>query len=266
MKFIDSHAHTFFRNFDEDRDDVIQRALDAGVAAVFEVGLDTETNRQVLALAEKYPSVFPIVGAHPHEAKSFDLAVFKDFLAAHDGEYIGIGEMGLDYFKDYSPVDIQRKVFEQVLELCVPTDYPLVFHCRAANDDMIDMIRGAGATLKGVMHCFSGGPAFLEQTLELGLHISVGGPVTYPKNDRLRDVVRRVPLDRLMLETDCPFLTPQFRRGKRNEPSYIPAIAEEIARVRGVTVEEIAEATTRNAARLFGDSVAAWLGPPDAKE
>lgn len=259
MKFIDTHAHIFFENFDEDRDDVVRRALDAGVAAIFEVGLDTDTNNQVLALARRYPSVFPIVGAHPHEAKSFDLVEFRDFLAEHEGEYISIGEMGLDYFKDYSPKDVQRRVFEQVLELCVPMDYPLVFHCRAANDDMIDMISAAGTQIKGVMHCFSGGLDFLEKTLALGMHISVGGPVTYPKSDRLRDVVRRVPLDRLLLETDCPFLTPQFRRGKRNEPSYIPVIAEEIAGLRVVTVDEFAAATTRNAVDLFGNKVAEWL-------
>jgi len=262
MVLIDTHAHIFFDNFDNDRDDVVRRATDSGVRAIFDVGLDFETNDQVLATAKKYPSVFPIIGFHPHEAKDFDAARFAGCLAEHAGDSVALGEFGLDYFKDYSPRDTQRKVFEKVLELCRPLDMPLVFHSRAADDDMISFLRGAGP-LRGVMHCFSGGLEFLEQTLDLGLHISVGGPVTYPKNDRLREVVRTVPADRLLLETDCPFLAPQFRRGKRNEPSYIPAIAEKIAGVRGATVEEIAAATTKNAVGLFGGPFAGWIGGID---
>ena len=252
MIFIDTHAHIFFKDFDHDRDDVVRRAEESGVAAIFDVGLDFETNPLVLKNAEKYPSVYPIIGFHPHEAKFFDAKRFKDFLDENLEKAVALGEFGLDYYRDHSPRESQRKVFEEALEMCLPLGKPLVFHCRAANDDMITMLRAAGDEIKGVMHCFSGGPAFLEQTLNLGMHISVGGPVTYQNSDRLLEVVRKVPLERLLLETDCPFLTPQFRRGKRNEPSYIPIIGEKIAEIRGIKTEELAAATTANVKELFG--------------
>lgn len=259
MQLVDTHSHIFYKDYDGDRDAVVARARDVGVAAIFDVGLDIETNITVINNAEKYESVFPIAGFHPHEASRFEESSFRDFMAKYSDRSIAFGEIGLDYFRDHSPHDVQRKSFDKQLEIMLPTGKPLIFHSRASDDDMIAALKSAAPKIKGVMHCFSGGPAFLEKVLEIGLHISVGGPVTYPKSDGLLDIIRMVPLNRLLLETDCPYLTPQFRRGKRNEPSYVPIIAQKIAEERKISVEALAFATTENVKDLFGDPVAAYL-------
>ncbi len=258
MIFVDTHSHIFFKDYDNDRGEVVSRAQQAGVAAVFDVGLDEPTNKQVIANSEKYPLVFSIVGFHPHEAAKYDHPAFADFLEEYKGRYIGVGEFGLDYFRDIAPRKKQRDSFEKQLELCAARELPLIFHCREAEADMAAMIR-AHAPLKGVMHCFSGDIDFLKQTLDLGLSISVGGPATYNNSSRLQSVLKAVPSERLLLETDCPFLAPQRHRGKRNEPSYIPLIAEKIAEIRGESVESIADCSTRNAINLFGGAVAEFL-------
>ncbi len=259
MIFVDTHAHIYFDDFNEDRREMMDRALEAGVASVFNVGVDIESNREVMDSAESLDPVFAIIGFHPHEAKRFDAKEFEDHIAEHEGRYIGFGEFGLDYFYEHSPRRVQCDALEKQLELCIPAGLPLVFHCRDAQEDMMAIFRAAGVKLKGVMHCFSGDVEFLKQTLDAGLHISVGGPVTYPKNDELRKVVAEVPFERLMLETDCPYLSPQKKRGRRNEPSYIPMIAEKIAEVRGCDIEEVGRVTTRNAIELFGGAAAEWL-------
>lgn len=259
MQLVDTHSHIFYKDYDGDRDQVVQRALENNVTAIFDVGLDIETNITVIKNSEKYESVFPIVGFHPHEVGRFDEKSFRDFLSEYSAKCIAFGEIGLDYFRDHTPHDVQRKAFAKLLEILLPTGKPLIFHSRAADEDMISMLIDAAPQINGVMHCFSGGPAFLEKVLELGLHISVGGPVTYPKSDGLLDIVRIVPLNRIMLETDCPYLAPQFRRGKRNEPLYIPIIAEKIAEVRKISIEALAVATTGNVKDLFGNPVAAYL-------
>jgi len=258
MIFVDTHSHIFFKDYDNDRDEVVSRAEQAGVAAVFDVGLDEPTNKQAIANSEKYTMVFPIVGFHPHEAAKYDHPAFEDFLEEYKGRYIGLGEFGLDYFRDIAPRKKQRDSFEKQLELCASRGLPLIFHCREAEADMASMIR-AHAPLKGVMHCFSGDIDFLKQTLDLGLSISVGGPATYNNSARLQSVLEVVPSERLLLETDCPFLAPQRHRGKRNEPSYIPLIAEKIAEIRGESVESIAACSTRNAINLFGGAAAEFL-------
>jgi TatD DNase family protein len=246
-------------DYDGDRGEVIAEAQRASVAAMFDVGLDIETNRMVIEGAAGGGPVFAIVGNHPNLSKQFDRAAFADFLDEAAGKYIALGEMGLDYYRERSEPEVQRKALEQQLEMFIPTGKPLIFHCRQAEQDVMAALEAVGAPIKGVMHCFSGDIAFLEKTLALGLHISVGGPVTYPKNEKLYDVIKNVPIERLLLETDCPFLAPQKKRGKRNEPVYIPMIAQRIAELRGVPLAEIADATTRNTTGLFGEPVAAWL-------
>jgi len=259
MIYADTHAHLFMDDYDADRSETVERAVGASVAAVFDVGLDIESNRVVLEGAAAGGPVFAIVGNHPNLSHKFDRAAFADFLAEAEGRYIALGEIGLDYYREHSSPEVQRRALSMQLELFLPIGKPLIFHCRRAEDDLLAALLALGRPVKGVMHCFSGDAAFLEKTLELGLHISVGGPVTYPKSEKLWEVVRRVPQDRLLLETDCPFLAPQQKRGKRNEPSYIPMIAERIAELRGTGAAEIAEATTKNTMELFGDPVAEWL-------
>ncbi|MFA6450357.1 MAG: TatD family hydrolase [bacterium] len=259
MIFVDTHAHLFMDDYDADRREVIECARQASVAAIFDVGLDIETNRAVIDGAAGGGPVFAIVGNHPNLSNQFDPTAFADFLDEYDGKYIALGEMGLDYYRERSAPDVQRKALEQQLAMFIPKGKPLIFHCREADADMLAALEAVGAQIKGVMHCFSGDLAFLERTLALGLHISVGGPVTYPKNEKLCEVVKTVPIDRLLLETDCPFLAPQKKRGKRNEPVYIPMIAAKIAELRGATLADIADATTRNVIELFGEPVAAWL-------
>ncbi|HOX28776.1 MAG TPA: TatD family hydrolase [bacterium] len=259
MIFIDTHAHLLLDDFDADRDEVVNRAASAGVRAIFEVGLDIGGNLDVLKFSSRHPGVFPIFGFHPHDARLFDGAAFADFLSEHTADAIGFGEFGLDYHYDNSPRPVQRRSLEEQLALCIPTGKPLVFHCREAEQDMLALLRAAGKEINGVMHCFSGGLDFLHEVMSLGMHISVGGPVTYPRSDVLREVVKNVPIDKLLFETDCPFLAPQQRRGKRNEPSYIPSIAEKIAEVRGMTVEETAAAVTANTLALFGGPVTEYI-------
>lgn len=259
MIFIDTHTHLYFDDYDGDREETIRRANDAGVAAIFDVGVDIESDRVVIAEAERVPCIFAIVGFHPNETRRFDAARFADFLSEAEGRYIGLGEFGLDYYRDRTPPAVQRAALPKLLEMCLPLGLPFVFHCRQAENDMLAALRSLGRPVKGVMHCFSGGLDFLAASLELGMYVSLGGPVTYPKNDALREVLRAVPEDRLLLETDCPFLAPQAHRGKRNEPAYIPLIAAKIAEARGVSVPQLAERTARNAVELFGAPVAEFL-------
>jgi TatD DNase family protein len=250
--FIDTHAHIFMSNYDSDREEMLRRAREAGVAAVIDVGLDLDTNRAVVEFARTHDNVFPIIGFHPHEASHFDAAALQQQIDEYNGELVALGEFGLDFFKDYSPKQDQKIALEASLAIAARAGKPVVIHCREAEREIIPILRAAGARLPGVMHCFSGDTDFLEQVLGLGMHISVGGPVTYPKADKLQRVVAAVPRDRLLLETDCPFLSPQQRRGKRNEPAYIPLIAARIAEIWKTSPDEVGSITTQNAVALFG--------------
>jgi len=259
MIFVDTHAHLFMDDYDADREETVKRALSSSVAAIFDVGLDIETDCVVMDGAKPGSPVFAIIGNHPNLSNHFDSIRFAEFLSESEGRYIALGEMGLDYYRKHSTREVQIKALETQLEMFIPKNKPLIFHCREAESDILAILSSLGKPIKGVMHCFSGDTDFLEKTLSLGLYISVGGPVTYPKNEKLSSVIKAVPLERLLLETDCPFLAPQTRRGKRNEPSYVPMIASKIAEIRCVSTETIAEATTRNTIELFGEPVASFL-------
>lgn len=250
--FIDTHAHIFMDSYDSDRQETVARARAAGVLAINDVGLDIETNRLVLDNAARFDGVYAIIGFHPHEATKFDAAEFEKQVMDNLGNFVALGEFGLDYFKEYSPRDAQIKVLEQCLDIAKKAKSPIVLHCRNAEDALMPILRSAGAPNGGVMHCFSGDTDFLNQTLDLGLLISVGGPATYPKADKLERVLRAVPRERLLLETDCPFLSPQKLRGKRNEPANIPIIAARVAEIWNVSPETVGEITTKNAVELFG--------------
>ena len=249
---IDSHAHIQLERFDEDREAVLERAHSAGIHAILTIGFDLETSRGAISLAEQHEQIYATVGMHPHDAKNLDDETLQTFreLAAHS-KVLALGEMGLDYYRDLSPRPIQKKAFAQQLDLAEELDLPIVIHNREAYHDILPILQARRGRVRGVMHCFSGDVEIMHKSLDLGFYIGIGGPVTYRKSDALQAVAREVPANRLLVETDCPWLAPQFRRGKRNEPAYVRAIAEKIAELRGVELEDITEITTRNFEKLF---------------
>jgi TatD DNase family protein len=237
--------------FAGDLDRVIARALDA-LEAVVTVGTDLASSREALRLAHAHARIFATVGLHPHEAGAWtpDLAAaFREI--ASDDLVVAVGETGLDYHYDRAPRDVQRRAFEGQLDLARDLDLPVIIHSREAADDTLAILR-AKRPRRGVMHCFSGDTAMARAVLDLGLHISIAGPVTFPKSEGLRTVAAMVPDDRLLLETDAPYLSPVPLRGQRNEPAHIAHTAREVARVRGVALEDVARMTTLNARLLLG--------------
>ena len=249
---IDSHAHIQLDKFDADRGAVLERAQEAGVHAIMVIGFDLETSRGAIALAEQYDQIYATVGMHPHDAKDLHdetMHIFRD-LAAHP-KVLALGEMGLDYYRNLSPRPIQKAAFERQLDLAEELDLPIVIHNREAYHDILPILQARRGRVRGVMHCFSGDVEIMHQSLALGFHIGIGGPVTYRRSNALQEVVQKVPADALLVETDCPWLAPQFRRGKRNEPAYVRATAEKIAELRGISLEEIGEITTQNFEDLF---------------
>lgn len=251
MYLIDSHAHLDSQKFDGDRDAAIERAREAGVFAILNVGGDLASSRAAVALAERYDFIYAAVGVHPHDARTVTPAVLGELraLASHS-KVVAIGEIGLDYYRDLSPRPVQRQAFADQLALAVDLGLPVVVHSREALDDVLAALQGWEGT--GVLHSYSGGPERLEEVLELGFSIGISGPVTFPKAEPLRAVAAAVPLGRLLVETDCPYLTPVPYRGRRNEPAYVRYVAQAVARARGMEAEPLARAAADNARRLFG--------------
>ena len=256
--FVDSHAHIDGEEFDADRDEVVARAREAGVRAILNVGTgDPHAGNfeRAVAAAEKYEGVHAAVGVHPHDAKLYDGAAERLLLEfVGSGRVVALGEIGLDYHYDNSPREAQREVFARQLRLARERGLPVIIHSRDADDDTLEILRSEyeGAGRGGVMHCFGGGPALAEGALALGFYISFAGNVTFKKADALREVARAVPLDRLLVETDCPYLAPVPHRGRRNEPAYVAETARFLAGLRGVGHEEVGRATSENFSRLFG--------------
>jgi TatD DNase family protein len=249
---IDSHAHIQLDRFDADREAVLERAQEAGVHAILVIGFDLETSRGAIELAEKYDQIYATVGMHPHDARDLDdetVRIFRD-LTTHP-KVVALGEMGLDYYRDLSPRPVQQEAFERQLDLAEELNLPIVIHNREAYHDILPILGARRGKIRGVMHCFSGDVEIMHQSLTLGFYIGIGGPVTYRRSDALQGVAREVPADALLVETDCPWLAPQFRRGKRNEPAYVRATAEKIAGLRGISLEAIGEMTTQNFEDLF---------------
>jgi TatD DNase family protein len=251
---VDSHAHLELEPLVLDPAGVVHRASQAGVAAIITVGIDLEDARRALAIADKFPNVFACLGFHPHHAKDADDDGFvaMEKLAAHP-KVKGYGEIGLDFFRNHSPHDRQRAVFAEQIALAKRLGTPVVIHLRDAYPEGLAMLeKAAPFQAGGVIHCFSGNAAEAARALEMGFFLSIPGTVTYKKNDKLRDIVRTIPSDRLLVETDCPFLAPEPLRGKDNEPAFIVHTVRKVAEVRGESVERIAHITTANAVRLFG--------------
>lgn len=247
---VDSHAHLDDSAFGSDLPEILHRAREAGVERIVTIGTDIASSRRAQAISESQPDVYFSPGIHPHEADHPGDVEALRTLASHS-RAVAVGETGLDYVKQYSSVAGQKTLFVKHLEIALETDKPVSVHCREAHGDAIGILR-AHAPLRGVIHCFSGSWADAERYLSLNFYLSIAAPVTYPNAQNLRDVVRMIPLDRLLIETDCPLLPPQKFRGKRNEPAYLRYAAAEVANVHGVSLDEIGAATSRNARNLFG--------------
>lgn len=251
---IDTHCHLDATRFDEDRAAVLARARAAGVRRMVTIGCDEESSRRALGLAATHDDVFASVGVHPHEAaaapEGFDETL--EALSQHE-RCVAIGECGLDYYYDHSPRERQREVFARQVALARKVRKPLVVHVRDAWSDTLDVLHAEGARdAGGVIHCFSGSLEDAERSLELGFYLSIPGIVTFKSPGDLPEVVKRVPLDRLLVETDSPYLAPAPYRGKRNEPAYVLEVARKVAELRDMSLEEIVEVTGKNARTLFG--------------
>ncbi len=247
----DTHCHLDFPEFDKDRDEVIKRAGLCGIDYIINVGSSIEGSKKSCALAREYSCIYAAVGIHPHEADAVDKQAIAAIgeLAKKD-KIVAIGEIGLDYFKNYSQAENQRPLFISLIKLAKDLGLPVILHSRQAQDDTLKILKEF-MPLQCVVHCFSGDENFLKNCLDSGFLISFTCNVTYKKAQNLRDVVRAAPLDRIMLETDAPYLSPEGQRGKRNEPSNVKLLADEIARIKNVSFEEVANITTANAKTFF---------------
>ncbi len=249
--FIDTHCHLDFPEFDSDRDEVIQRAKAAGIDYLVNIGSSLKGSQDSVALAKEYDFIYATVGLHPHEADKFSAAIESNLKTlAQENKVVAVGEIGLDYFKHYSRPENQRPLFTSLLKLAKDLGLPAVIHSRQAQEDTLKILKEA-MPLQAVVHCFSADEHFLKEYLTLGFFISFTCNITYQKADKLRELVKLVPLDKLMLETDAPFLPPEGFRGLRNEPLQVKLLAAEIARIKEIDIAEVAAATTDNAKRFF---------------
>jgi TatD DNase family protein len=252
--FIDTHAHLFFQNFENDIDEVLENALAAGVKKIIVPGTSIKTSKQSIQLAEKYEFIYSTVGVHPHDTAEWQSTIVNELeeLTKHP-KVVAIGEIGLDYYYDFSPKEKQIVAFRDQIELALQKDLPIIIHNRDSNEDLMNIIEEYdGRGLRGQFHCFAGSVNDARTLVEKGFYISFPGNVTFVKADNLRNVLRSIDIENLLLETDSPFMTPVPHRGKRNEPAYIPLIATTIAKVHNVTVEDVARTTTANVYKLFG--------------
>lgn len=249
---IDTHCHLFDEEFDIDREDTIKRAIDSGVEKMILVGFSHKTNQLAQEMAKKWNVFYPTAGLHPSEASLNYLNDFLEFKSfVEKNKVYAIGECGLDYHWDITYKEEQKKLFHLQCEYAIEKDLPIIVHSRDAAKDTFDIIASYKGKLKGVMHCYSGSKELALEYVKLGFYISLGGPVTFKNAKEPKEVAKAVPLDLLLIETDCPYLAPTPMRGKRNESSYVKYVRDEIASLRGITPKEVEEATTRNAIRLF---------------
>jgi len=254
LKLFDTHAHLNAEQFLEDQDEVIQRAKENGVTKIVNIGFNRETIPTSIELAEKYDFIYSAVGWHPQDAKDM---LEEDFdwlreLSKHK-KVVAIGEIGLDYYWDTSPKEVQKEVFRRQISLAKELKLPIIIHDREAHQDIVDILREESASeVGGIMHCFSGSLEMAKECMEMNFMISFGGPVTFKNAKKPKEIVKQIPLERLLIETDCPYLTPEPYRGKRNESGYVRYVAEAIAELRGMEAEELAEVTYQNAIKFFG--------------
>jgi len=253
MKLFDSHCHLEMGEFEADRDAVIQRAFAAGVTRIVTVGTTLEDGYRAVAVAEGHPGIYASIGVHPHDVRGIDAGTYDALkkLAASP-KVVAYGEIGLDFFRNRSPREVQLARFREQLDVAADLDLPVIIHDREAHDETLAALSGRPGGRGGVFHCFSGDRKMAERCTEMGFYLSIPGTVTFPKAGSLREVVRSVPLSRLLVETDAPYLAPVPHRGKRNEPTFVVRTAEKVAEIKGIPLAEVAAATTRNAMDVFG--------------
>lgn len=259
LSIVDTHAHLDMKEFDKDREEVIARALKASVTTIITVGIDLESSKKAIGLAESHPQILAAVGIHPNDSSSVkkeDIVKLAE-MAKHP-KVVAIGETGLDFYRNYSPHEKQIEVLKWQLDLAVELNLPIIIHCRQAEKAMLNLLRdwtlnnkGQPEKGRGVIHCFNGDSNAARQYLDMGFYISLGGYIGYPASKNTHSVIKFIPPDRLLVETDCPFLPPQAYRGKRNEPAYVAITAGVLAQIRGMPLETVARETTQNALRLF---------------
>lgn len=251
---VDSHAHLDGRQYDADREATIARAAQNGVSHILTVGCDLPSSAASVELAGRYEKIFAAVGVHPHDAgevNAENLPRLKELLG--HPKVVALGEIGLDFYRDRSPREVQRNAFRQQIRLAKQVGKPIIVHDRDAHDEVLQILKEEDASqVGGVLHCFSGDLTMTKKCLQLGFYLSFPGTITYPKNEEAREIVRAIPIDRMLVETDCPYLSPQQFRGKRNEPAYVRYTAEKIAEIKGLTIEDVARVTSRNCYDLFG--------------
>ncbi|MDH5451118.1 MAG: TatD family hydrolase [Candidatus Bathyarchaeota archaeon] len=249
---VDTHAHLQWATFDKDREKAIRRAKKAGVKYIINIGFDIDGSKRAIELAEKHKELYATVGIHPHNASQFNPKVLDKLRELSENpKVVAIGEIGLDYYRNLSPKQAQKKAFEAQLFLTKELELPVVIHDREAHADTLKMLSKFKEKINVVMHCFSGSREMAEDCVQSNFHISFAGPVTFPNSYKLQDIAKWVDLNKMVLETDSPWLAPQEMRGKRNEPAFLPFIARKIAALKGISVDELAKATTGNAQEIF---------------
>jgi len=248
----DTHAHLTMPEY-QDLNDVIKRAKDAGLGFIIDVGFDIESSKRSAQLFSGSDYIYTAVGIHPHDAKSFNEECYKELRALAGGpRVVAIGEIGLDYHYDLSTHDEQKRMFSKLLWTARDMNKPVIFHGRESYHDMVDIVKAEGkGDVRGVFHSFAGSPEELKWVLDNGFYVSFNGMLTFKKAQNIKDLALSAPIDRILIETDCPYLTPEPFRGKRNEPSYVSFVAEALAKIKGLTVDEVAVRTTENAKKLF---------------
>lgn len=253
LHLVDTHCHLDFPQFDPDRPAVLERARAAGVARIVVPGVDLAACRRAVGLAEHYPEVYAAVGLHPNDAQELTPAAIAEltFLAKHP-KVVGIGEIGIDLYWRKLSLSEQEAAFRAQLRLADEAGKPVIIHDRDAHAEVMAVLREVRPAAGVVLHAFSGDAAMADEALRLGFYLGVDGPLTYKKNEALRALFAAAPLEQVLVETDAPYLTPQARRGQRNEPAHVYYVVEKLAEIRGISRETAAEATTRNAARFFG--------------
>jgi len=253
MLLIDTHAHLDDLRFKRDRDQVIRRAFEAGIEAILNVGTDLKSSRASVALSERYERIYAAVGCHPHDADILSLDVLSQLAdLARREKVVAIGETGLDFYRDRSPRDVQRQAFRDQIRLAQKVKLPLIVHSRAADEETMRILREEGAAeVGGVLHCFPGDMELAREAIRMNFYIGLGGTTTFKKSSSSA-VARALPVERLLLETDCPYLAPVPHRGKRNEPAFVRFVAERIAQERAMPLDTLAAVTSANARTLFG--------------
>ena len=250
--FVDTHAHLQWASFDKDRKNALERAKEKRVTRIVNIGFDIAGSLKGITLAENHKELYATVGIHPHHANKLnEKAVAKLKELATNPKVVAIGEIGLDYYRNLSAKEVQKQAFETQLALAQELKLPVVIHDREAHDDILQTLSTFKGKIKGIMHCFSGSREMAQECIDLGFRISFAGNLTYPKAHGLREIAEWIDLKNMLLETDCPWLAPQDMRGKRNEPSFLPMIAQEIANLKRVSVDDLAGATTKNAEAIL---------------